>query len=271
VLVKIDKKLLSLLSIILLTAVGRTCAQEAVLSTSTGTAIIAIFYSSHTRNNFINLGWNYDEYIGYIKKNMDSIGIKYEMILSLDINEIARRYKLLILPNVRDMSREEAEILNKYVNTGGKIFATYQTSFRDENDEYYLDPVTGLRNFMLSGIFCVKFVSWVGMPPKCAYIKFVEDIGPTHPVRKELKDLVRVFRYTSMEVSKLDDNKGKVLAIWYDEDKTTPSFPQEANISLIEGNNCIYCAEDLFAPENVHNKYVKRLIKNIIEYLLIQK
>jgi|GEM_PF-1367376 len=267
-----EKKLLLLLSVTaIFLAVSRiTYTQE--MTSSVGEApVIAIFYSSSTRNNYINLGWDYEEYIGYIKKNMDSINIKYEMISTIDVANLIGKYKLIILPNVRNMSYEEAKGVNKYVEAGGKIFATYQTSFRNESDEYYLDPITGLRNFMLSEVFCVKFVSWVGMPPKCAYIKFVDDIEPTHPIRKGLRDSVRVFRYTSMEVSRVDNDRGKVLAVWYDEDKVTPSFPQEANISLIEGNNCIYCSEDLFAPENVHNKYVKRLIKNIIEYLLIQK
>lgn len=223
-------------------------------------ATIAIIYSSYTKVAYEKLGMDYDEYIGYILKAFDSIELIYDVVPESLLEEEPEKlmgYKVLILPNMRCMSEKQAKNIISYTERGGKVVATYTTSFRNEKDEYVFEP----RDFRLRDLFGINFVRWVSNPPKCTYIK---PLDKNHPIWKNLPEYIRVFRYTSMVVNSRPDN---TFAVWYDEDKTTPSFPEGENASIILTDKIVYTGEDLFAPENIHNKLVRKLLKNIIDYL----
>jgi hypothetical protein len=62
------------------------------------------------------------------------------------------RFKTLILPNIAALSDEQCEQLRKFVNKGGSLVATHETSLCDENGEIRKD-------FGLADLFGASFVS----------------------------------------------------------------------------------------------------------------
>lgn len=230
-------------------------------------AKIAIVYSEYSKQGLEKIGVIYDEYIGYVKKVFDWIkeqGVKceYEIITDTDVENLSmiKKYKILILPNMRCMSKKQVENVSAYIAAGGKVLTCYTTSFRNENDEYAMDP----RNFALGKQLGIQYVSWDGTIGKNAYIK--RTVEETHPLWKNLSEFIRLYRYMTMVVSVLPE--ATVVGEWYDENKISPSREKSNNAALVMTNNTIYFSEDIFAPENSHNRRVRTLLKNCIEYLL---
>ncbi len=243
-------------------SLAQTEQQTVVSMPTAGDVNIAVVESQYTAQSFKNLGWDYKEYLGYIKMVLDKAGLKFEYLSDSEIEKgnIPAKYKILVLANWRSMSSKQADELKKYTESGGKIFAAYQTSFRNETDQYAQEP----RNYLLADIFNANFETWVGSPPKCTFLR--RTVAADSPLWKDLPEYIHFYRYTSM-VNK-HSKPENVLAVWYDEDKVTPSYPQDTNSGLLLGKNCVYIGEDIFAPENAHNPILQKFVKNIIDYLL---
>lgn len=242
-------------------------AQQSSSQTTKQIIKIAIVYSDYSKQGLEKIGVVYDEYFGYVKEVFDWIkqqemNIDYEVITDTQVESLSiiKKYKLLVLPNMRCMSKKQVENVASYIQTGGKIFTCYTVSIRNENDEYATDP----RDFALGKELGIKYVSWDGTIGKNTYMK--RTVDENHPLWKNLPEFIRLYRYTTMVVSTYPE--ATVVAEWYDENKTSPSRPQENNAAIVITQNTVYFAEDIFAPENSHSKRVRNLIKNCIEYLL---
>jgi beta-galactosidase GanA len=75
----------------------------------------------------------------------------FEMINSQMLDaENLKPYKLLILPNIAAMSDAQCEQLRKFVESGGSIVATFETSLYDEEGKQRAD-------FGLKDLFGVSF------------------------------------------------------------------------------------------------------------------
>jgi hypothetical protein len=117
--------------------------------------------------------------------------IPFEMAYSrmLDSAHIDR-YKLLILPNVTGLADAECEQLRQYVNRGGSLLATFQTS---------LYAGGALRpNFGLSDLFGVAYAGGIESNGPNAYIRVEADTK--HPILKGLEDVGQIVS-TSQHVN----------------------------------------------------------------------
>jgi hypothetical protein len=117
-------------------------------------ANVGIYYSKPTRVSYreesvedIMFGTEIKGLINVLIENH----IPYDFILDDQIGkEKLKKYKLLILPNVRIISKQETEIIKNYVQNGGNLLATYATSL-------YNAEGTELKDFGLRELFGVNY------------------------------------------------------------------------------------------------------------------
>jgi hypothetical protein len=81
-------------------------------------------------------------------KSLLNAHIPFGIITKKNLGEL-KNYKAVILPNVLYMDEEEAEALKDYVASGGKIYASYQTSLFGEKGKR--------SDFLLSDLFGVSY------------------------------------------------------------------------------------------------------------------
>jgi hypothetical protein len=93
------------------------------------------------------------------------------------------RFKLLILPNIAALSDAQCEQLRQYVERGGSVLATHETSLYDE---------WGVRrqNFGLSSLFGVKFNGRMEGPMQNSYLR-IED--KRHPLLAGIENTDRII------------------------------------------------------------------------------
>ena len=97
------------------------------------------------------------------------------------------RFKTLILPNIAALSDHQCKQIRDYVDRGGSIVATYETSLYDQ---------WGQRrdNFGLADLFGVKFNGNIQGPMKNSYLKIEKnpDSGSFHPILEDLENAGRI-------------------------------------------------------------------------------
>lgn len=102
--------------------------------------------------------------------------------------EHLKQFKLLILPNIASLSEEKCSQIRKFVEDGGNIVATFETSLYGE---------TGIRrtDFGLADLFGVSFDKNVEGPMQNSYLRLKEDsvTKQFHPVLKGLEDSYRII------------------------------------------------------------------------------
>lgn len=97
-------------------------------------------------------------------------------------------FKLLILPNISLLSEHQCNEIRKYVQRGGSILATYETSLYDEQGKRR-------ENFGLADVFGVSYQSNKAGPIKNSYLRLEVDptSGQYHPLLKGLEDAGRII------------------------------------------------------------------------------
>ena len=117
--------------------------------------------------------------------------IPFEMAYSRKLESAdIDRYKLLILPNISNMSDAVCEKLRQYVNRGGSLLATYQTSL--------LSGGTARPNFGLTDLFGVEYAGSIESNGSNGYIRVEADTK--HPILKGLEDVEQIVT-TSQRVN----------------------------------------------------------------------
>ena len=101
------------------------------------------------------------------------------------------RFKTLILPNIAALSDEQCRQLRAFVERGGGLVATYETSLYDERGERRAD-------FGLADLFGVSFRGSADGPMRNAYLRLEADprTGRRHPLLAGLDDAPRVIHGT---------------------------------------------------------------------------
>jgi hypothetical protein len=106
--------------------------------------------------------------------------LPFEMVHdhSLDLAHIGR-YKLLLLPNIAALSDTQCQQLRDYVDQGGSLVATYETSLYDE---------WGVRrsDFGLADLFGASFQSRLNGPVQNSYLRVEKQ--SKHPILKGFDD-----------------------------------------------------------------------------------
>ncbi|HAQ18349.1 MAG TPA: hypothetical protein DCR40_03845 [Prolixibacteraceae bacterium] len=105
----------------------------------------------------------------------------------LDLEHL-KLFKLLILPNIAALSAGQCDQLRKFVESGGSILATFETSLYDENGQRRSE-------FGLADLFGVSFDQNVEGPMQNSYLRLKEDseTNQFHPVLKGLEDAYRII------------------------------------------------------------------------------
>ena len=102
-------------------------------------------------------------------------------------------YKTLILPNIAALSNAQCDQLRAFVENGGSLIATYETSLYDEWG-------TRRKNFAMSDLFGVDWTGKTEGPMLNSYIRLEHEALPHHPLFAGLEDAPRMIN----GVSRLD-------------------------------------------------------------------
>jgi hypothetical protein len=164
---------------------------EKYLRNTGSLARTALVYSEQTERNYggkewqKNHGWHE---LGMYHAMIES-RIPFDMVNDrlLDTEHLVN-YKLLVLPNVAALSERQNNQLQEFVENGGSILATFETSLYDEAG-------VQRKNFGLSGLFGVDYDGSVEGPMKNSYLQFNAEPGTDqyHPVLKGLEDASRMI------------------------------------------------------------------------------
>ena len=113
----------------------------------------------------------------------------FEMINAdvLDAEHL-KPFKLLILPNISRLSNGQCDQLRRFVEAGGSLFATFETSLYDEEGNERAD-------FGLADLFGVSYDKGVEGPMQNSYLRLRSDPATNkfHPVLEGLEDAVRII------------------------------------------------------------------------------
>jgi hypothetical protein len=141
--------------------------------------------------------------------------IPFEMVHDRLLDEAhLARLKMLILPNTAALSDEQCRQLRAFVERGGGLVATYETSLCDERGERRAD-------FGLADLFGVSFRRRADGPMRNAYLRLEADprTGRRHPLLAGLDDAPRVIHGTwRLEVTPRHDFEDRPLTL-------IPSYP----------------------------------------------
>ena len=215
----------------------------------------AILYSEPTIRVF---SWHAENEFRSLKRVLDILKVNYTVVKDDDIQNSLKGYDILILANTRCMSVKACENIRDFVKNEGRIFATYQASYRDENNR----KVTLQNNFQLADLFGADFYRWTNAPPKCEYIIFKDDFSG---FKKDQK--IQLARNTAMLVKPNKDTS--IIAEFLNEDLLpSENGGNSASIIINKDSSCIYSGENLFTTENSASVEVLTLIKNILDKLV---
>jgi hypothetical protein len=118
--------------------------------------------------------------------------IPFEMVHDriLDPKHVSQ-FKTLILPNIAALSDEQCRQLSAFVDRGGSLLATHETSLYDETG-------TPRADFGLADLFGVSYGGRVQGPMRNTYLELREDprTGKRHPILDGLDDASRIIHGT---------------------------------------------------------------------------
>ena len=113
--------------------------------------------------------------------------VPFEMVHEqyLDAGHIDH-FKLLILPNIAALSESQCQQIRNYVDRGGSIMATFETSLYNEKGEKRND-------FGLNDLLGVSFNGEIEGPMKNSYLRFARENGQYHPILADLENTTRII------------------------------------------------------------------------------
>jgi hypothetical protein len=115
--------------------------------------------------------------------------VPFDMVNDMMLDaESLKPYKLLILPNIAVLSDAQCNQLRAFVQSGGSIVATFETSLYDETGKRRSD-------FALKDLFGASYDNGVEGPMRNSYLRLKKDAatGAFHPALKGLEDAYRII------------------------------------------------------------------------------
>lgn len=153
-------------------------------------ARVGLVFSEQTRN-YGNEQWQQragDHTSGMYQALIES-RVPFEMVNDRLISPgYLEPYKLLILPNVPQLSNDQCNTIRNFVKNGGSILATFETSLYDPEGKRRAD-------FGLADVFGASFDGGVEGPMQNSYMRLRPDssTGKFHPVLSGLEDAFRII------------------------------------------------------------------------------
>jgi hypothetical protein len=154
---------------------------------------VGMVFSEQTERNYGGAAWQknpHDHATGMYQALVES-RIPFDMVNDRLLGEEdLKRFKLLVLPNVAALSDAQCALLKKFVQNGGSIVATFETSLYDEEGKARAD-------FGLADVFGVSYDKGVEGPMQNSYLRFKSDPSTKqfHPVLKGLENAFRVINF----------------------------------------------------------------------------
>ena len=182
---------------------------------------VGVVYSEQTMNSYGTKPWQKDfrDHAYGIYHALVEDHLPFEMVNDqlLDADQL-QPYKLLILPNIAALSDKQCDQLRRFVQRGGSIVATYETSLYDEEGKSRSD-------FGLSDLFGVTSSHSVEGPLQNSYLRIMPDADTTtyHSVVKGLEDAYRIINGTHrVKVAPTKNSPSPVTLV-----PTYPDLPME--------------------------------------------
>ena len=163
---------------------------ERYLRNTVPMARVGMVFSEQT-HNYGNETWqlrNGDHSLGMYHALIED-RMPFEMVNDRLLDEEhLKPFKLLVLPNIAALSTAQCDQLRKFVNGGGSIVATFETSLYDEEGRRRMD-------FGLADLFRVSYDKGVEGPMQNSYLRLKKDPSTNqfHPVLKDLEDAYRII------------------------------------------------------------------------------
>jgi hypothetical protein len=98
--------------------------------------------------------------------------------------------RTLILPNIAALSDRQCDQLRAFVQRGGGLIATHETSLYDERGR-------PRKNFGLADLLGVNFAGRIVPRMQNAYLRLEHEAAPNHPLLKDLEDAPRIIHGVS--------------------------------------------------------------------------
>jgi hypothetical protein len=194
---------------------------EAYLRNAAPLARVAMVYSEQTDRFYGGQKWQErsgDHALGMYHALIEA-RIPFEMVNDrlLDTERL-KPFKLLVLPNIAALSDAQCEQLRQYVQGGGSLVATFETSLYDDRGQRRQD-------FGLADLFGVSSGDRVEGPMKNSYLRLESDAqtGRFHPILEGLEDAYRIVNgIWRLDVTPRADFPSPVTLI-----PTYPDLPME--------------------------------------------
>ncbi|MEM2562539.1 MAG: beta-galactosidase trimerization domain-containing protein [Candidatus Bathyarchaeia archaeon] len=174
--------------------------------------------------------------------------------------EVLRNYDLLVAPNCACLSKDKAEIIKKYVENGGCLIASFETSRYDEYGDL-------LEEFELADVFGVNVGRGVFGPLNIDYMSVVSD----HPIADGLSARLLPCPTYGIEVS---PTTSKAICMYHEKMAARymrlPQLSKNPAILVNEygRGRCLYIAGNFFEHYyNYHNPDYRRIIHNSVRWM----
>ena len=154
-------------------------------------ARVGMLYSEQTDKRYGGKPWqtNSGDHSNGMYHALVEARVPFEMVNDklLDAENL-QAYKLLVLPNIAALSDAQCDQLRKFVDNGGSIVATFETSLYNEEGIQRND-------FGLADVFGISFNKKVEGPMRNSYLKLKTDTATKsfHPVLKGMEDAYRII------------------------------------------------------------------------------
>ncbi|MGI8602063.1 MAG: beta-galactosidase trimerization domain-containing protein [Verrucomicrobiales bacterium] len=166
----------------------RYASWEKYLRNERPLARVAVVYSQQT-------GWFYggkvEDHINGWYQALIEARVPFEMVHDqlLDADHLAP-FKTLLLPNIAALSNGQCDQLRAFVQRGGSLIATHETSLCDEWG-------AKRKNFGLADLFGVDFAGRVEARMQNAYLRLEHGAAQNHPLLRGLEDAPRIIHGVS--------------------------------------------------------------------------
>jgi hypothetical protein len=152
-------------------------------------ARVAVVYSEQTRDFYgkDQAEGRVDDHLKGLYHALVEARIPFEMVNDrlLEATDVDR-YKLLVLPNVAALSDAQCRSLAEYVDRGGSLLATFETSLYDETG-------AARNDFGLRDVLGVSFDGQVDRRMQNSYLALDAEARRTHPLLAGLQDAPRII------------------------------------------------------------------------------
>jgi hypothetical protein len=164
-------------------------AAERYLRNEKSLANVGMLYSEQTKRFYGGEAYQEhpDQYELGMYHALIEARIPFEMVHDqyLDAKNIDH-FRLLILPNIAALSDRQCQQISEYVERGGSILATFETSLYNETGERRND-------FGLGELFGVSYGGKVEGPMKNSYLALQKENGTFHRVLEGMTDANRII------------------------------------------------------------------------------